>query len=98
MPLTPIIILKPIIIILIIKKSIYLCIDFILKKSLNSIMDFSISEIAQINIDKFRLSEILYEIEFTNIDRSFEESVEIVTKMIERLVDVLKKKCLIRIK
>ena len=90
--MTPIIILKPIIIILIIKKSIYLCIDFILKKSLNSIMDFSISEIAQINIDKFRLSEILYEIEFTNIDRSFEESVEIVTKMIERLVDVLKKK------
>ena len=55
-------------------------------------MDFSISKIAQINIDKFRLTEILYEIEFTNIDRSFEESVEIVTKMIERLVDVQKKK------
>jgi len=55
-------------------------------------MDFSISEIAQINIDKFRITEILYEIQFTNLDRSFEESVEIVTKMIERLVDDLRKK------
>jgi hypothetical protein len=71
LPLTPIIILKPLIIILIIKKSIYLYIDFILKKSLNSIMDFSISEIAQINIDKFRLTEILYELDLqTWIDRS----------------------------
>ena len=55
-------------------------------------MDFSILEISRINIDKFRLTEILYDILFTNVDRKFEESVEIVRRMIDHLVDVLRHK------
>ena len=41
-------------------------------------MDFSIRKVAQIPIENFRLLEILYEIEFSNIDRSFTEAIDLV--------------------
>ena len=37
-------------------------------------MDFSIREVAQIPIENFRLLEILYEIEFSNFERTFSEA------------------------
>ena len=55
-------------------------------------MDFSVLELDQIYIDKFRLTEILYDISFTNVDRTFEESVQIVRDMTKYLVEALRHK------
>ena len=51
-------------------------------------MDFSILEVDEINIDKFRITEILYEILFTNVERTFEEAVQIVKDMVNKLVEM----------
>ena len=55
-------------------------------------MDFSILEVDEINIDKFRITEILYEILFTNVERTFEEAVQIVKDMVNKLVEALRSK------
>ena len=55
-------------------------------------MDFSILEVDEINIDKFRITEILYEILFTNVERTFEEAVQIVKDMVKKLVEALRSK------
>ena len=55
-------------------------------------MDFSILEVDEINIDKFRITEILFEILFTNVERTFQEAVQIVKDMVKKLVETLRSK------
>ena len=57
-------------------------------------MDFSIREVAQIPIENFRLLEILYEIEFSNFERTFSEAIDLVENMIANLVETLNSKML----
>ena len=53
-------------------------------------MDFQIEEIARIPIRGFNLEEILFDINFTNVDRTFGEAWLLVENMIEDLVQKLR--------
>ena len=52
---------------------------------------FSIEQVGEATTP-FRLKEVLYDIRFENIERSFEEALELVENMIRELVETLKSK------